>query len=129
MTGGEFGYERVNVARQRSHGDSLLTWMQQLLNVRRECPECGDGDLRLVDGAGVPPEVLGHRIDGASGSVVFFHNLCDQPREVDPARASGLDDAGDVQELFADGEAEPLGDRLERFEVPGYGYRWIRLQQ
>jgi hypothetical protein len=42
---------------------------------------------------------------------------------------SGLDDAGDVQELFADGGAEPLGERLEAFDLSGYGYRWIRLQQ
>jgi maltose alpha-D-glucosyltransferase / alpha-amylase len=124
---GPFAYRKVNVAEQRSDGGSLLTWVQQLINVRRECPECGDGDLRLVDGAGVPPEVLAHRIDGADGSVVFFHNLCDEPRTVDPGAASGLDDAGDVQELFADGEAEPLGDRLKAFDVPGYGYRWIRL--
>jgi maltose alpha-D-glucosyltransferase/alpha-amylase len=124
---GPFAYEKVNVSAQRSDRGSLLTWVQQLINVRRECPECGDGDLRLVDGAGVPPEVLAHRIDGADGSVVFVHNLCDEPRRVDPAAASGLDDAGDVEELFADGEAKPLGDRLEAFDLPGYGYRWIRL--
>jgi maltose alpha-D-glucosyltransferase / alpha-amylase len=124
---GPFAYEKVNVSAQRSDRGSLLTWVQQLINVRRECPECGDGDLRLVDGAGVPPEVLAHRIDGADGSVVFVHNLCDEPRRVDPAAASGLDDAGDIEELFADGEAKPLGDRLEAFDLPGYGYRWIRL--
>jgi len=124
---GPFAYEKVNVSAQRSDRGSLLTWVQQLINVRRECPECGDGDLRLVDGAGIPPEVLAHRIDGADGSVVFVHNLCDEPRRVDPAAASGLDDAGDVEELFADGEAKPLGDRLEAFDLPGYGYRWIRL--
>jgi maltose alpha-D-glucosyltransferase/alpha-amylase len=124
---GPFSYREVNVARQRSDRGSLLTWMQQLVNVRRECPEAGDGELRLVDGPGVPPEVLAHRIDGAGGSLLYLHNLSGQARTVDFSKTSGVDDAGDVQELFADGEGSPLGDRLAEVDLPGYGYRWIRL--
>jgi maltose alpha-D-glucosyltransferase/alpha-amylase len=124
---GPFSYQEVNVARQRSDRSSLLTWSQQLINVRRECPEAGAGTLTLVDGPGVPPEVLGHRIDGANGSVVYLHNLCDQPRTVDFSKAAGVGDAGDVQELFGDGEGSTLGDRLGEVDLPGYGFRWIRL--
>ncbi len=124
---GEFGYHEVNVSYQRTHADSLLTWMQRLINVRRECPETGEGTLTLVDGEGVPPEVLAHRVDGLDGSLVFLHNLSDEPRVADLSKASALDDAGDVQELFADGAGGPLGDRLGEVDLPGYGYRWIRL--
>jgi maltose alpha-D-glucosyltransferase/alpha-amylase len=124
---GPLGYKDVNVARQRSDRASLLTWMQQLINVRRECPEAGDGELRLVDGPGVPPEVLAHRIDGATGSVLYLHNLSDRPRTVDFSKTSGVEDAGDVQELFGDGEGSALGERLGEVDLPGYGYRWIRL--
>ena len=93
---GPFAYTEVNVARQRGSGDSLLTWTQRLINVRRECPETGEGTLTLVDGEGVPPEVLAHRIDGTSGSLLFLHNLSDAAAVVDVTKTSGLDDAGDV---------------------------------
>jgi maltose alpha-D-glucosyltransferase / alpha-amylase len=129
---GPFSYQDVNVARQRSDRRSLLTWMQQLINVRlinvrRECPEAGNGELRLVDGPGVPPEVLAHRMDGAGGSVLYLHNLSDQPCTVDFSKASGVEDARDVQELFTDGDGPPLGERLTEVELASYGYRWIRL--
>jgi maltose alpha-D-glucosyltransferase/alpha-amylase len=126
----EYGYRTVNVAAQRADRDSLLTWMQQLINVRRECPECGDGTLSLVDGEGVPPEVLAHRIDGndgSKGSVLFLHNLSDAAQVVDISRTSGLDDAGDPQELFADGRGKALAQPLGDIDLPPYGYRWIRL--
>ena len=127
---GPFAYTEVNVARQRGRGDSLLTWTQRLINVRRECPETGDGSLTLVDGEGVPPEVLAHRVDGLTGSLLFLHNLCDEERTVDLTKAKGLDDAGQVEELLADAAAEPLADPadgLRQVALTGYGYRWIRL--
>jgi maltose alpha-D-glucosyltransferase/alpha-amylase len=124
---GDFGYPTVNVAAQRGDRDSLLTWMQRLINVRRECPECGDGALSLVDGEGVPAEVLAHRIDGAHGSLLFLHNLSDADQVVDATKTSGLDDAGVVQELFSDGRGRPLPERLGTVDLPPYGYRWIRL--
>ena len=104
--------------------------MQRLINVRRECPECADGTLALVDGEGVPPEVLAHRIDGAdgsAGSVLFLHNLSDAPQVVDVSRTSGLDDAGAPHELFADGRGKALAEPLGTIDLPPYGYRWIRL--
>ena len=127
---GEFGYRTVNVAAQRGDRDSLLTWMQRLINVRRECPECGDGTLSPVDGEGIPPEVLAHRIDGndgSRGSVLFLHNLSDAPQVVDLSRTAGLDDAGQPQELFADGRGKALAQPLGEIDLPPYGYRWIRL--
>jgi maltose alpha-D-glucosyltransferase / alpha-amylase len=127
---GEFGYRTLNVAAQRGDRDSLLTWMQRLINVRRECPECGDGTLSLVDGEGVPPEVLAHRIDGndgSRGSVLFLHNLSDGRQVVDVSRTSGLDDADQPQELFADGRGKALTEPLHKIDLPPYGYRWIRL--
>jgi maltose alpha-D-glucosyltransferase/alpha-amylase len=127
ITEGDFGYPTVNVAAQRGDRDSLLTWMQRLINVRRECPECGDGALSLVDGEGVPAEVLAHRIDGAHGSLLFLHNLSDADQVVDATKTSGLDDAGVVQELFSDGRGRPLPERLGTVDLPPYGYRWIRL--
>ena len=87
----------MNVAAQLSDRDSLLTWMQRLINVRRECPECGDGALSLIDGEGIPPQVLAHRIDGTDGSastVLFLHNLSDTRQVVDLSKSSGSDATG-----------------------------------
>ena len=111
--------------------DSLLSWMQRLINVRRECPENGDGTLTLVDGEGVPPEVLVHRVDGLDGSLLFLHNLCDDERTV---ATSPRPRAWTTPERCRSCSPTPA-PRLSttrrrvwaRSTLSGYGYRWIRL--
>jgi len=124
VTGGDFGFEQVNVMAQRADPDSLLSWIQRLIAVRRECPEIGDGRTSLVDAPGIPREVLVHRADGARGSVLFLHNLSDTQQAVDLTGLDGGD--GVAEELFADGDGSPVED-LGHVDLPPAGYRWIRL--
>jgi hypothetical protein len=71
--------------------------------------------------------VLVHRVDSSDGSVVFLHNLSDADQVVDVSRSSGLEDAEEAQELFADGRGKDLAVPLGQIDLPAYGYRWIRL--
>ena len=82
----------------------------------------------MVDGPGLPPQVLAHRIDGADGAVLYLHNLCGEAREVDPAKITGLDDVTGIRELFSDGRGAAVGWPLRQLDLPAFGYRWIRLQ-
>jgi maltose alpha-D-glucosyltransferase/alpha-amylase len=122
---GEFGKDTVNVTAQRCDPGSLLSWMQQLIAVRRECPEIGDGKASLVDVPGVPREVLAHRVDGATGAVLFLHNLSTQEQVVELGDVGKEADA--VQEVLSDGGGSPLDPALTSVDLPASGYRWIRL--
>ena len=128
VSGGEFGFETVNVDAQRHEKDSLLNWFERMLHTLRESPEVGCGTCTHVD-VPVPRGVLVHRADGESGTMVFLHNLCDEPGAVDLSSLAG--EASDPDQVFADGDYPHLQstDELANVELAGYGYRWIRLRR
>jgi maltose alpha-D-glucosyltransferase/alpha-amylase len=125
ISGGDFGFETVNVDAQRHDRDSLLMWFERMVHTLRESPEVGCGTCAHVDVA-TPRGVLVHRADGTTGTMVFLHNLCDEPATVDLSSLAG--EAEDPDQVFADSDYKPL-DGLADVELAGYGYRWIRLRR
>ena len=77
---GPYGYENVNVERQRRDPDSLLRWMTRLIRLRIECPEIGWGDWKLV--ATRSPHVLALLYRWRGTAVLCLHNFDEQPHEV-----------------------------------------------
>ncbi|WP_276302491.1 alpha-amylase family protein [Halorussus lipolyticus] len=117
VSGGEYGYESVNVADQRGDPDSLLQWFSRLNRLRGECPEIGHGDCEVLDVD--DHAVFAHRMASDHGTVVAVHNLGDDPAEAtleldDPVR------------LFGDATFEETDDDSWRFELGRYGYCWVR---
>lgn len=125
ISGGEYGYETVNVTEQRHDPGSLLSWFERMIRTLREAPEVGSGrctDLNRV----MPPGVLAHRADGPTGTMLFLHNL---------GTTDAVVDLGDLYaeaelpgDVLADQEYAPVG-KLDALAVAGYGYRWIRLHR
>jgi maltose alpha-D-glucosyltransferase/alpha-amylase len=121
MARGPYGYQRVNVTDQRRDPDSLLSWFERMLHTHRECREIGIGDHEPVDvGDGT---VLVHRADAPSGTMLFLHNLSDQPATVSLPDFPPI--PGRPVEMFADREYDQPD--LGKLDLDGYGYRWIRL--
>jgi maltose alpha-D-glucosyltransferase/alpha-amylase len=122
VTGGDFGFENVNVRLQRNNSRSLLAWFERMTRTLRECPEINTGSCTHVD-VPTPPGVLAHRADDDTGTVLFLHNLDEQDATLDLG----------VLENVAEAPTEMLADRdygdidLGKLAVAGYGYRWIRL--
>jgi maltose alpha-D-glucosyltransferase/alpha-amylase len=122
---GPYGYQSVNVTAQRRDPHSLLTWFERMLHTLRECEEIGTGDHVILDAG--PPHVLVHRATTTSGgAMLFLHNLADQPAVVDVGLQS--DQPGRPLNVAMDG---PYGAEvdLDKIELAGYGYRWIRLRK
>lgn len=71
--GGPFGYERLNVERQRGDPTSFLNWMERLIRTRREWPEIGWGKWRILPAG--DDAVLGLATHWQGGDVVSVHNL------------------------------------------------------
>jgi maltose alpha-D-glucosyltransferase / alpha-amylase len=122
---GEYGYEKVNVTAQRRDPASLLSWFERMIRTLREAPEVGSGTCKHVDVA-VPPGVLVHRCDDTTGTMVFVHNLCNNPGVVDLSSLAA--EAEYPNDVLADQEYPELG-KLDAVRIGGYGYRWIRLRR
>ena len=125
ISGGQYGFETVNVTDQRHDPASLLSWFERMIRTLRESPEVGCGQCTHVD-VPMPTGVLAHRADGSTGTMLFLHNLTDTEYTVDLSELR--DEADDLDEVFADGAYPPPGD-LDALRLGGYGYRWIRLSR
>jgi maltose alpha-D-glucosyltransferase/alpha-amylase len=122
---GPYGFEHVNVAKQRRDPGSMLNWTERIIRMRKEVPEIGWGDFRVI--ATRDPAVLIIRYDWRNNSALFVHNLDERPREV--SFAAGL--PGDTGKLLVNLLSEDHSQANERDQhrlvIEGYGYRWYRV--
>jgi maltose alpha-D-glucosyltransferase / alpha-amylase len=122
---GPYGFEHVNVAKQRRDPGSMLNWTERIIRMRKEVPEIGWGDFQVI--ATRDPAVLIIRYDWRNNSALFVHNLDERPREV--SFAAGL--PGDTGKLLVNLLSEDHSQANERDQhrlvIEGYGYRWYRV--
>ena len=122
---GPYGYEHVNVAKQRRDPNSMLNWTERIIRMRKEVPEIGWGDFKVI--AARDPAVLVMRYHWRNNSVLFVHNLDEKPREV--SFAVGL--AGDAGNLLVNLLSEDHSKANERGKhtlmLEAYAYRWYRV--
>jgi maltose alpha-D-glucosyltransferase / alpha-amylase len=118
---GPFAFDHINVTNQRRDPESLLLWFERMLQTLRECEEIGIGQHSVIPFD--QPGVLAHRAQAPSGSILFLHNLTDQPVSVSLPKQP--DEDGTPVEAFSDREYDDLD--LRDLTLNAYGYRWIRL--
>lgn len=122
ITGGDYGYEKLNVVAQQRDADSLLHWLERAIRQRKLAPEFGSGAFEVIKTD--DKTVLAHRCDWETGSIVALHNLSSE------ACSTGLDLEGDPDapwtDVFSNRRYEPFNSQTEEAEVDGYGYRWLR---
>jgi maltose alpha-D-glucosyltransferase/alpha-amylase len=122
---GPWGYDHVNAAQQRRDPNSMLNWTERLIRMRKEVPEVGWGDFAVLNTR--TPTVLAMRYDWRNNSVLFVHNLDQQPREI--AFSAGLDgDAGNLLvNLLTDDHSRADEKGRHCLLLEPYGYRWYRV--
>ncbi|MDI6097846.1 alpha-amylase family protein [Actinoplanes sp. NEAU-A12] len=125
ISGGEYGYEKVNATIQRHDPASLLSWFERMIRTLREAPEVGDGSCTHVD-VPAPRGILVHRADADTGTMLFVHNLSTEAGVVDLSSLAG--EAEFPNDVLADQEYPEPG-KLDKIQVEGYGYRWIRMRR
>jgi trehalose synthase len=125
MAEGQFGPLAVNVADQRRDPNSLLNWFERLIRRRRETPELGLGQWRVVENDA--PSVLAHLCDWEGAIVVAAHNFSPAPCRVH-LDLGGIDDAVAVHDLLG-GDRTSLSEPALDLELRGYDYRWLRVQR
>jgi maltose alpha-D-glucosyltransferase / alpha-amylase len=125
IRGGEFGYERVNAAEQRRDPDSFLNWIERVIHKRKECPEFGWGECKLIDTG--EPSVFAHQCEWEDGLVIAMHNLADRAVRV----TLDLSEHREVHlfDVLADRKYEQIDEASHTVELEPYGYRWLRVDR
>src|SRR4029450_5501164 len=122
ITKGPFSCEQVNVAAQRRHVNSLFNWTARMIRLRKECPEIGWGDWKIL--ATGSPCVLAMRYEWREGSLVMLHNFSDKPQAV-RIQVTGEENNTLVNLLnTTDSHGNPNG--IHRIALEAHGYRWYR---
>ena len=120
---GLYGYPRVNVAAQRTDPNSLLNWTERIIRARKECPEIGWGEWRLLETSS--PRVLALRYDWRNNGVVFLHNFDAKGHVV--TFGAGSVQGATLANLLSGEHSHADGRGQHRIELEGYGYRWFRV--
>jgi maltose alpha-D-glucosyltransferase/alpha-amylase len=121
ISGGEYGYEKVNVELQQRDPDSLLNWLERAVRARKECPEFGVGRCEWLDTGN--SAVLAHCCETGGSRVYAVHNFSSKPATVLIPVGGG---AERMHDLLAKQLVEIDHDGHKQVELQPYGYRWFR---
>jgi maltose alpha-D-glucosyltransferase/alpha-amylase len=119
--GGDFGYEKVNVAAEQRDPASFLNWIERMTRLRLRSPEFGTSRCEWLQGD--DPAVLAHCCRGEKSNVLAVHNL--SGREVETTIELGRKVEG-LFDLIKNCEDHVDGDGRQRFRLGPYGYQWLR---
>ncbi len=120
---GPYSYDQVNVEAQRRDQNSLFNWTARMIRLRKEAPEIGWGDWKILKSGS--PCVLALRYDWRGKSLVTLHNFSDQPQEV--RIRPGVDGSEKLVNLLANDESTSTGRGEHRIPLEAHGYRWYRV--
>jgi maltose alpha-D-glucosyltransferase / alpha-amylase len=113
-------FAHVNVEEQQRDPSSLLRWTARMIRLRKQCPEIGWGDWRLVPSGS--RNVLAISYTWRGNTIVAVHNLAHAPSEAKLRLGGGvLTNLIDVEEI------KPAQDGVHRVTLEASGYRWLRL--
>lgn len=118
-----WSYKRINVAAQKCDPTSLLNWTERMIRTRKECPEFGWGDYRIINTR--KPGVLAIRYDWRNNALLTLHNFEDSPQSVviDPRTSEG----DRLVNLLAADHIHADSNGRYRIVLEAYGYRWYRI--
>ena len=121
ISGGEYGYEKVNVSDQLRDPDSFLTWISKAIDYRKEFAEFGWGRNHIIDTGNA--HVLGHYTESDKGMGVAFHNF--SGKEVTVKLEIDEEKFKDVVDVFGDIRYEKFDPKKPEVKLMPYGYRWM----
>jgi maltose alpha-D-glucosyltransferase/alpha-amylase len=119
----EFGPAAVNVAQQRRDPDSLLNWTERMIRMRKECPEIGWGNFKVVPSG--TDQVLVLRYDWRRNGLLTLHNFGDTRKKV-VLKLEGKE-ARVLVDVFSERHSRAEGAGAHEITLPPYGWRWFRL--
>jgi len=121
---GPYHYETVNVENQRYDPHSLLSWMRQLIAVRRRHPVLSRGDITFLDPDNHRVLAFVRTLDGAHPFLVVA-NLSARAQSVELDLRSWV--GATPVEVFGRTAFFDVRDRPYEVTVGPYGFYWFEL--
>ena len=115
----------MNAADQRRDPNSLLNWTERIIRMRKEVPEVGWGDFKVI--ATRDPAIFVIRYDWRNNSVLFVHNLDEKPREISFSVGLPGESGKLLVNLLSEDHSRADGRGRHTLLLEGYGYRWYRV--
>lgn len=119
----EFSYRRLNVRMQEKDPNSLLNWIRQQLQLRKKYPVFGRGNLQILSTNN--KSVLAYLRQDEDQTLLIINNLSSEASQIH------LDlkhfNNKKVFDLFSDDTTPIIASQENSFEIPGYGFRWYKL--
>jgi maltose alpha-D-glucosyltransferase/alpha-amylase len=125
ISGGPYGFEHLNVAAQRRDPNSMLNWLERVCRMRKEVPEVGWGDFKML--SSTDPAVLMLLYEWRNNAVFFVHNLASEPREVTLKAAALGKEGALLVNLLAENHSRSDASGQHQILLEPYGYRWYRV--
>ena len=119
---GPYGCHKINAADQRRDPGSLLNWTERMIRMRKEVPEIGWGEFRVL--ATGNDGVLALRFDWRNNTVVTMHNMLGEPAEIQ--LRVGDERGRQLTNLLTQDHSQANGRGAHRIIMEPYGYHWYR---
>lgn len=118
-----YRYESVNVAMQEENPSSLMSWIKNVLSMRRRLRVFGQGNLSFIDSSN--SKVLCFTRNLGNQRVVIVANLSQfsQLTKLDFSEFSG----SRVVEAFSQNQFSPITGRGYQITLGPYGYYWLQI--
>jgi maltose alpha-D-glucosyltransferase/alpha-amylase len=118
-----WGYEAVNVEAQQGDPSSLLSWMRNMIALRKVFQVFGRGTLEFLDSEN--RKVLAYLRRYADEQILCIANLSRfaQPVDLDLSELEGMVPI----EMLGYVEFPPIGRQPYRFTLNAYGFLWLEL--
>jgi len=120
---GPYGFHKINAADQRRDGNSLLNWTERIIRMRKEVPEIGWGEFKVLDTG--DDGVLAIRYDWRNNAVVTLHNLRNESTEIQVRL--GDEKGRQLVNLLTQDHSQANGRGVHTIVMEPYGYHWYRV--
>ena len=126
ITEQEYHYESINVETQSANPASLLSWMRQLISIRRRQPVLGRGEIEFLDPEN--PHVLAflRTMEGESPMLCVANlSRLSQPVELDLRQHVGASPI----EVFGRNRFPMIGESPYALTLAPYGFFWFSVEE
>jgi maltose alpha-D-glucosyltransferase/alpha-amylase len=121
---GEFSYRTVNVANQERNPSSLLSWMRNIIAIRKELPAFGRGTFHILDVDN--PHILAYERTLGSDRILCLFNFS---RALQSTKVPVLvNTRTEVTDLIGGSTLHHVSPRQKyRFTLGPRGYAWLKV--
>jgi maltose alpha-D-glucosyltransferase/alpha-amylase len=120
---GPWSYRRINVEAQRRDPNSMLNWTERMIRLRKECPELGWGNYRILNAHS--SNVLAILYEWRNNAIVTLHNFHEKPVSITLDLGSG--EGKRLINLIVGEHSQAGPDGTHKIVLEAYGYRWYRV--